>query len=308
MVDNSVAWFGDTLYICSPTDIKIMDVKNPAAPNFLLRIDDPQFHKSAHNCTVNSSAPKPFLVNLIRVGQNIAVFDVTNPAGPVKRSQIALTVVPRSVAYDGNTGFFGEDLFTPSGHQVIATRGHIMSVNFTNLPSPLPGPMVNVDASHPETTNTNLRPYMFIPAPGILYVASTTASNTFDSGTAALDIFDIGNPQSVKGIGQILVPGSKMLLTLAVTGSELLAVGDTSGYSPGNQSPLDFPFHGNVTLTHVRYQRPSQSEDARECNCELDVSGERRRRDLAGNGFAGEGVLCGHVRRSGPERHRRRRE
>jgi hypothetical protein len=167
----------------------------------------------------------------------------------VKTSQIGLTVVPRSVAYDGNTGFFGEDLFTPSGHQVIATRGHMMSVNFTNLSSPLIGPMVPVDASHPETTNTNLRPYMFIPAPGILYVASTTASNTFDQGTAALDIFDISNTQSVKGIGQILIPGSKMLLTLAVTGSELLAVGDTSGYSPGNPSPLDFPFHGNVTLT-----------------------------------------------------------
>jgi len=105
------------------------------------------------------------------------------------------------------------------------------------------------NGSHPETNNTNLRPYMIVPAPGVLYAASTTASETFDPGMAALDMYDVSSPNNIQGIGQILVPGVKILLTLAISGAELLAVGDTTGFSPGNLSPLDFPFTGNVTLT-----------------------------------------------------------
>ncbi len=67
---------------------------------------------------------------------------------------------------------------------------------------------------------------MLVPAHGLLYAASTTASETFDKGTGALDIFDVTSPKNVQGIGQILIPGSKMLITLAVDGTELIAMGD----------------------------------------------------------------------------------
>jgi hypothetical protein len=93
---------------------------------------------------------------------------------------------------------------------------------------------------------------MIVPASGVLYAASTTASETFDLGTGALDIFDVSNPKNMEGIGQILVPGSKILLTLTAAGNELLAVGDTTGFSPGNvfaSGFVDFPFTGDVTLT-----------------------------------------------------------
>lgn len=43
-----------------------------------------------------------------------------------------------------------------------------------------------------------------------------------------------------------------MLLTLTPSGTEMLAVGDTRGYSPGNvlsNGAIDFPFAGYLTLT-----------------------------------------------------------
>jgi uncharacterized protein (TIGR03437 family) len=249
VVNNSVAWFHNTLYVCAPSDIKVVDVTQAAAPNFLLRMHDPQLFNSAHNCTVNSAVAKPFLLDLIRATSEIAAYDLSNPAAPVKASQVSIPVVPRSVAYDGNFAFFGEDLFTPSGTQVVRTQGNIASVDLTNIANPVPGPVLALNSAHPETNDTNLRPYMLIPTQGVLYVASTTASKNFDNGTGALDIFDITNAKNIQGIGQILVPGSKMLLTLAMDGTELIAMGDTTGYSPGNESPLDFPFHGNVTIT-----------------------------------------------------------
>ena len=249
VVDNSVAWFDNTLYVCSPSDIKIVNVTNAAAPTFVERIDDGQFANSAHNCTVNSSVTTPFLLDLVRESQSIAIYDLAIPTAPVKSTQYSLAVVPRSVAYDGNTAFFGEDLFSPSDNVVVATEGNVVSVNLSNLKAPVSGSLMQSNGSHPETNTTNLRPYMIVPAAGVLYAASTTASETFDSGTAALDVYDVSSPNSIQGIGQILVPGSKILLTLAISGTELLAVGDTTGFSPGNESPLDFPFTGNVTLT-----------------------------------------------------------
>jgi len=261
IVGNSVAWFNNTLYVCSPSDVKIVDVTNPAAPNFVIKIADPNFESSAHNCTVNAGATTPFLADLVRETQSIAVYDLSNPQAPVKQSQNPVSVVPRSVAYSGNIGFFGEDLFSYSGHDVDFTEGNILSVDFTNPKSPVAGPHVSQSAAHPETNHSNLRPYMIVPAPDLLYAASTTASQTFDNGQAALDIFDVTNPKSIQGAGQILVPGSKMLLTLAIEGTEMLAVGDTRGYSPGNLLPngfVDFPFAGFVTLTMFDITNPAQ--------------------------------------------------
>ena len=249
VVANSLAVLGSTLYVCSPADIKLVDVSSPTAPVFLQRITDGQLSNSAHNCTINSSVAKPFLLNLVRVNQSIALYDLSSPAEPVKITQYSLRVVPRSVAYSGSTAFFGEDLFTPSGHQVVRTQGHMVSVDLSNPHAPVSGPLVQFDSAHPETNTTNLKPYMIVPAAGVLYAASTTASQTFDPGTAALDIFDTTDPKNIRGIGQMLVPGSKILLTLTAQGNELLAVGDTTGFSPGNTSPLDFPFTGFVTLT-----------------------------------------------------------
>jgi hypothetical protein len=51
------------------------------------------------------------------------------------------------------------------------------------------------------------------------------------------------------GIGQILITGPKMLLTLAIEGNELIALGGTRGFSPGNLAARDFPFMGNMTIT-----------------------------------------------------------
>jgi uncharacterized protein (TIGR03437 family) len=257
VVDNSVAWFDNTLYVCSPSDIKIVNVTNAAAPTFVGRIDDVQFANSAHNCTVNSSVPTPFLLDLVKESQSIAIYDLATPSAPVKTTQYLLTVVPRSVAYDGNTAFFGEDIFTPSGDVVVGTRGNVVSVNLSNLDAPVSGSRMQSNGSQPETNTTNLRPYMIVPAPGVLYAASTTASETFNPGTAALDMYDVSSPNNIQGIGQILVPGSKILQTLAISGTELLAVGDTSGFSPGKESPLDFPFTGNVTLTMFDISDPS---------------------------------------------------
>jgi uncharacterized protein (TIGR03437 family) len=249
VVANSAAWFNNTLYVCSPSDIKVVDVTHPEAPVFLERLDDAQLAGSGHNCTINSGVAKPFLVDLVRASQSIILYDLSAPQNPVKIKLHGLPLVPRGVSYDGNASFFSEDLFTPSGNQVVRTSGKMVSVDLSNPQNPVTGALLKPDSAHPETNTTNLKPYMIVPRPGLLYVASTTASETFDNGTAALDIFDTTTPANIHGIGQILITGPKMLLALAIEGNELIALGDTRGFSPGNASILDFPYMGNMTIT-----------------------------------------------------------
>jgi len=261
IVANSLGYFNNTLFVCSAYDIKVVDVTNPAAPSFVKIINDSGLGGSAHNCAVNASATQPFLADIVRESQSIAVYDLTNPVAPAKKSQNSVSIIPRSLAFSGNTGFLGEDLFSHSGHNVNFTEGNILSVDFSNISSPVAGPLVQNNTAHPETNHGNLRPYMLVPAPNLLYVASTTASQTFDTGVGALDIFDVTKPRSIQGGGQIQVPGTKMLLTLAVQGSEMLAAGDTRGYSPGNVLPngaIDFPFAGFLTLTMFDITNPAQ--------------------------------------------------
>lgn len=261
IVGNSVALFNNTLYVCSPSDIKIVDVTNPAAPNFLSKISDSTFQASSHNCAVNAEASKPFLLDVIRANQSLAVYDLSKPTTPTRVAQRSVAIVPRSVAFSANTGFFGEDLFSYSGHDVNFTEGAVLSVDFTNLTAPVPGPLMQRNTAHPETNGSNLRPYMIVPAPNLLYVASTTAVNGFDQGQAALDVFDVTNPKSIQGAGQILVSGPKTLLTLAIQGNEMLAAGDTRGFSPGNVLAggfVDFPFAGYLTLSMFDITDPAK--------------------------------------------------
>jgi len=249
VVSNSVALLDDTLYVCSSSDIKVMDVTHPEAAVYVETLSDSGLFGTAHNCTVNDAVAKPFLVNLVRATQSITVYDLSTPQKPAKLKQHSLPLVPRAVAYDGNASFYGEDLFTPSGNNVVSTSGRMVSVDLSNPQNPVTGTVVTPDPAHPETDKTNLKPYMIVPAHGLLYVASTTASMTFDKGTAALDIFDTTDPKNMKGIGQILITGPKMLLTLAIEGNELIALGDTRGFSPGNLAAGDFPYMGNMTIT-----------------------------------------------------------
>jgi uncharacterized protein (TIGR03437 family) len=260
IVSNSLALYNNTLYVCSAADIKVVDVTNPVTPKFLSKISDSGFSNSAHNCTVNTLATKPFLADLVRASQSVAIYDLSSPAAPVKKSQNSIPLVPRSVAFQGNTAFFGEDLFSHSGSNVDSTEGKIVSVDYSNASSPANGPLVQSSGAHPETNSGNLRPYMIVPAPNLLYVASTTASQNFDSGVGALDLFDITNPKSIQGAGQFLVPGSKVLLTLAIQGSELLVMGDTRGFSPGKTlagGTTDFPFAGFLTMTMFDISDPN---------------------------------------------------
>ena len=209
VVDNSVALFGNTLYICSPSDIQVVDITNPATPNYLREIKDPEFSSSAHNCTVNASATHPFLADLIKASSSIAVYDLGIPGNPAKAAQISMPLVPRSVAYSGDAGFFGEDLFSHSGHDVDFTEGDMVSVDFSNVDQPAPGSLLGTNPLEPETNNSNLRPHMTVPSPGILYVASTTASETsipaqerWISSTSAIQ-------PACKGLGRFWFQGRK---------------------------------------------------------------------------------------------------
>lgn len=212
VVDNSLALYKNTLYICSPSDINVVDVTNPAAPNYLLNIKDAQFYKSAHNCTVNDQATKPFLNELIRATQSITLYDLSNPAAPMLESRASLPVLPRAVAYSGSAGFFGEDLFSYSGHNVDTTRGKISWVDFTNPKAPAVGPVVPSNPQHPETNPANLRTQMVVPTPDVLYAASTTAAQTFDNGVGALDIFTSPIRKSFKASGKCRFPERKCCL------------------------------------------------------------------------------------------------
>lgn len=261
IVDNSVALLGNTLYVCSPLDIKVVDVSNPAAPKSVNKITDSSLASSGHNCTVNSAGAKPFLTDLIRATQSFAVYDLSNPATPTRTALKALPFLARSIAYSGNTAFMGQYTFTPSGHNVVGTFGNIMSVDLSNISKPVLGALMKSNPAHPETNTTNMRPDMIVRAPNLLYVASTTASENFNSGTGALDVFDVTNPSSIQGAGQILVPGSRMLINLTAAGTELLAVGDTTGFGPGNTLPnggFDFPFTGNLTLAMFDITDPTK--------------------------------------------------
>lgn len=204
IVANSLAFHNNTLYVCSASDIKVVDVADPVAPKFLTNIADSALANSAHNCTVNSAAARPFLTDLVRVGPSVAVYDLGVPSAPVKRSQNTIAVVPRSVAYSSNFGFFGK-IFSPLA-VTRSTPPAGTSSRWTSQASPPPaqapwlGPLRRSRKPTPETcgpTCSCLHP-IFSTSPALPPARRlTTASERSTSSTFLI-------PETFSGLARFL--------------------------------------------------------------------------------------------------------
>jgi uncharacterized protein (TIGR03437 family) len=271
LLGSSVALFGNYLYICGPPNIHVVDVSNPAKPTLVYEFGDTDLNGLGGACFVNTSGASPFLVDLVSTSsESIVQYDLSNPARPAKVSQIQpFPPVPgpgepdvTGAAFSGRQGFFDESrlLIDASNAQVTGTNGYLVSVDFSKLGNPVAAPLLPYNPAQPATDPTHLKYAMFSPSPATLYAAGTTSSGDPNNGTAALDIFDIGNPVNVQGLAQVLVPGATVLQSLAVSGNELLAVGNTRGFlSQGNSlggNVFDFPYTGYLTLTTFDITNP----------------------------------------------------
>lgn len=266
----SVALYGNVAYVCGPNRIEMVNVTSLTAPAVIGEFGDSVLNGAGEVCAVNASVTPAYLV--VVVGSNtastesLAVFSLSNPSSPT-----LLTVASTSFghledfSFSGNYGFSTSSYFTylNSNGDITAQAGEVVVFNFTNPAAP------QFVVALPSSGNQE--PYANVVQQLYSYIASTTATGTSNVGNGVLDVVTIASPGAPSILSQVTVPQAAILLSFDVSGTILLAAGNTAAQrDPGVP---DFDFTGYLTLTAMDITNPAVPAIVSTITTQLQVSG-----------------------------------
>jgi hypothetical protein len=252
---TNVVIFDNVAYVCSAARIVMVDVSNVNTPSEIGEFGDSVLNGDGDRCAVNTLGATPFLVDI--VGQdsgpeeNLAVFSLANPKSPA-----LLTVASTQYSHMENLSFFTDSVnnygvvttsyitYSTVSNAILSQTGDFLVFDFTNPASP-----VLLATTVAGQSNTNLKPFAEIVDQTYAFVAGTTATGGSTTGSAALNVVNMTLPTFPSPISQVTIPQAAVLLSFDVSGTTLLAAGNTTGQR--NPGVPDFDFTGYLTLTTV---------------------------------------------------------
>lgn len=247
---SSIALFDNIAYVCGANQIVAVDVTNPAAPAVLGSFGSAQLNGNGVRCAINTQVTTPYLVaTFINTATNpntesFAVFSLANPKSPTVLNPNATTPYAHMerMTFSGNIAYVTTSYisYNTSNAQILAQTGMLLVFNFANPAAP-------VFVATLQNSTASLMPDSEVVDQVYLYIASSTATGTSTSGNGILDVVSIGTASSPTLLDQIPVTQASILLSLDVSGSTLLAAGNTTGQR--NPGTPDFDFTGDLTLT-----------------------------------------------------------
>lgn len=248
---STVAVYGNTVYLCGPNQINVVDITTVKAPVYLGFFGNAQLAGNGGKCAVNLNTSEPILVDIVGPGTapTFAVYNIATPQSPALISQqsTAPYTFLADISFLGTVGYFSTSWFQTSGSTITGQFGNFVAFDFSNL---FPA-LVSVLSTGPGSGGGNLMPNALAlnesingAYPNTAYIASTTASGNNTNGVAALDIVNISNPSSLQGVNQFTDSKAAIFLGFGYDVSLLLITGNTTSLqNPG------FNITGNLTLT-----------------------------------------------------------
>ena len=251
---SSLVVYNNITYVCNANQIIIIDTSDVTAPVYDGEFGDAVLNGNGGKCALNLDTSTPILVDLLGPGSapNFAVYNVTTPTQPVLLGQIAplqFTFLS-DLTFVATAGFSSTSWFTTdNANDITELHGDFLAFDFSALLPQLVSSLVP-NSNQPASNNLNPRPNALALLPASLatvYCATTTATGNSTVGSAALDVFDVSNLQSLQGIDRVTVPDASIFLGMAYDTTLLLVSGNTTGFR--NPGVPDFNLTGTLTLT-----------------------------------------------------------
>jgi uncharacterized protein (TIGR03437 family) len=249
---QSTALLNNTAYVCGSDQITMVDVATPTAPTVVGSFGSEQLNGVGTICAVNANTSPPILVDVVgelslNVDMAFAVYSLANNQAP---TLLAVTSTPYpyivSLSFTGVTAFASTSYFSFTNPNLDITEqvGEFVAFDFTTPSQPL-----FLSVLSPESlTDQDLKPYSaVVDSTGFAYIASSTGTENNTDGTGVLDVVSVASPTAMIGIEQVTASPAAILTSFDISGSTLLACGNTAG----NRNPgiPNFGFTGNLTIT-----------------------------------------------------------
>lgn len=249
---NNVVLFDNVAYVCGANRIVMVNVSNVNTPSEIGEFGDSVLNGSGDRCSISTLGAVPFLVDIVGEStgtESFAVYNLSVPTSPA-----LLTVAStkynsmEALSFAGNYGIATTSYLTyyTSTDEIASQTGDFLVFDFTNPAAPQF--LTELQPSSVEGSgNQNLKPYVDVVNQSYAYVASSTATGASTVGSGLLDVVDVALPLEPNPISVVTIPQASILLSFDVSGTTLLAAGNTAGQR--NPGYPDFDFTGDLTLT-----------------------------------------------------------
>ncbi|HUA86604.1 MAG TPA: IPT/TIG domain-containing protein [Bryobacteraceae bacterium] len=246
---QSTALLNNTVYVCGSDQITMVDVTNPATPTVVGSFGSSELNGQGTICAVNANTSPPILVDVVgelslNDDMSFAVFSLANNQSPTALT-VATTPYPYivSLSFTGTVGFASTSYFSfnTSNLDIVGQAGEFLAFDFTTPSQPQ---FLGILSS----SSQNLMPdSAVIDSTGFAYIASSSGTGSDTSGVGELDVVSVAAPSEMYAVEQVPASPAAILLSFDVSGSTLLACGNTAeNRNPGNPN---FGFAGYLTLT-----------------------------------------------------------
>jgi uncharacterized protein (TIGR03437 family) len=249
---NNVVLFDNVAYVCGANRIVMVNVSNVNTPSEIGEFGDSVLNGSGNRCTVSTQGSIPFLVDIVGETTGTESFVVYSLNVPTSPALLTVASTPynsmEDLSFSGNYGITTTSYLTyyTSNDGIASQTGDFLVFDFTNPAAPQFLTELQ-PSSVPGSGNQNLKPYVDVVNQSYAFVTSSTATGASTVGAGLLDVVDIALPLEPSPISLVTVPQAAILLSFDVSGTVLLAAGNTAGQrNPGNP---DFDFTGDLTLT-----------------------------------------------------------
>ena len=252
-VTSSVVIYGNTTYLCGPNRINIIDTSSVSAPTYVGEFGDAQLLGNGGKCAINLNTSEPILVDIVGPGTapTFAVYSLAAPESPVLLSQLSTSPYTflASLSFSGTVGYASTSWFQTSGNSISAQFGDFVAYDFSSLFPTLVGAVVPNGSA--ASSNASVKPNSLVLQPGnydnTAYATTTTSSGGSTTGSAALDVIDVSNVQSMQAVRQVTVSTAAIFLGFGYDADLLLVTGNTTSFR--NPGVPDFNITGNLTLS-----------------------------------------------------------
>ena len=250
---SSVALLGNVLYVCGANRIVMVDVTTPSAPTYAGEFGDSTLNGYGTVCALNTVST-PFLVDVVgplASPVSLAVFDLTNPLSP-NLLTVAATNYNDIVDLSFNTSGYGFATtnyitYNTSNNDVTDQTGDFVAFAFTTPSEPAFIGILTPNTGAAGSSDLSLKPYTEVVGPVTAYIGTTTATGANTTGTGALTVVDLSSPYTPIPVNEISCTPANLVESFDVSGTVLLASGNTAGQR--NPGEPDFDFLGNLSLT-----------------------------------------------------------
>ncbi len=257
---QSIALDGNYAYVAGTNGIDIVDISNPNQPELISTF--------ASNVIVQGGSASILVdgndlivstqVDLNSSGFKLLIYSLTNPLAPQLLSNTPIGYAfLKDMIIDGNT------LLVPTGgYDYFAGTlsyqfGSVLSIDVSNPAKPVLSDVLYNDRGMPDGGDTQQLGGTIV-ASGLAYISSTTSTGAnYNSGVGRVLLVDDSNPTNLSVLGEVDIPGTLQIFSIAVSGDRALVVGSTVGAAP---TLPDSTFSGNLTLSVLDISNPDSPQ------------------------------------------------